>query len=50
MSIMPSGSNNNHSRIIVLEDKIKDLNLTEEERAAFRRAKSQVQVHCVFVL
>ncbi|RIA94802.1 hypothetical protein C1645_817502 [Glomus cerebriforme] len=43
MSVMPSGSNN--SRIIILEDRIKEINLSEEERAAFRKAKSQVQNH-----
>ncbi|CAG8453996.1 14337_t:CDS:2 [Rhizophagus irregularis] len=43
MSVLPTG--NNHSRIIVLKDFIKELDLTEEEREAFRKARSQVQTH-----
>ncbi|GBB99776.1 hypothetical protein RclHR1_03630004 [Rhizophagus clarus] len=43
MSVMPSG--NNRSRIIVLSDDIKHLDLSEEEQEAFRKAKSQVLTH-----
>lgn len=48
MSVLPTG--NNHSRIIVLKDFIKELDLTEEEREAFRKARSQVQTHCAFFI
>ncbi|CAI2162698.1 3598_t:CDS:2 [Funneliformis geosporum] len=42
-------SNSKNSRFVVFEEKIKELKLSEEEQAAFRKAKSQLQNHRLFV-
>ena len=39
----------NNSRFMI-EEKIKELKLSEEEQAAFRKAKLQIQNHCVFFM